>query len=68
MFKRVTYEEWAVLVVAVSFVLVSLVFLVGTIRAFCIPKTKREHLASLPLDETPASSAPESSTPITKHP
>jgi hypothetical protein len=67
MFKRITYEEWAVLVVAVSFVLVTAVFLIGTIRAFCISKPKREHLESLPLDEPPPNPIPEPSTPITKH-
>lgn len=67
MFKRVTYEEWAVLVVAVSFVLVTAVFLIGTIRAFCISKPNREHLASLPLDEPSSTPTPEPSTSITKH-
>jgi hypothetical protein len=63
MFKRIAYEDWALLVGVVSFVLVSFIFLVGTIRALRIPKAKREHLASLPLDDTPPTTTEPSATP-----
>ena len=58
MFKRVIYEEWAFIIVVISFALVACVFLIGTIRAFCLPKTKREHLANLPLEEDRPIQAP----------
>lgn len=50
MFKRIAYEEWAMVFVVISFILVTTAFVLGSIRVFLIPKTTRDHLASLPLD------------------
>jgi hypothetical protein len=62
MFKRITYEEWAMVFVVISFILVTGVFILSSIRVFLIPKATRERLASLPLE--PADS-PSTHNPIT---
>jgi hypothetical protein len=68
MFKRIAYEDWALLIAIISFASVSFIFLVGTIRALRIPKAKRDHLASLPLDLNPTSPLTQPATPSTKQP
>jgi hypothetical protein len=69
MFKRVIYEEWAIIIVISSFAVVACAFLISTIRAFCLPKTKREHLANLPLEEDGLPPAPtDNSTPLPPKP
>lgn len=68
MFKRVAFEDWALLVGIVSFVMVSFVFVVGTIRALRIPKATRDHLASLPLEDDSSSIPTQPATPTTKQP
>jgi preprotein translocase subunit YajC len=59
MFKRIFYEDWAMIVPVVSFVLVFGVFVVATIRALRMTRQKREHLASLPLDPEDESNTPQ---------
>ena len=54
MFQRIIYEEWVMVIVICSFAVVAAIFLIGTIRAFCLPKAKREHLAHLPLADEQA--------------
>jgi hypothetical protein len=51
MFKRILFEDWAISVPIISFVLIGGVFIVATIRALRLSKDKREHLASLPLED-----------------
>lgn len=56
MFQRVIHENWATIVPIISFVITAGVFTLITVRALRLPKSRREHLASLPLDhetETP---------------
>lgn len=67
MFKRVTYEEWAMLFVGLSFILMFAVFVVTSIRAFLIPKSARSRLASLPLEESAIAST-DNPTPIITQP
>jgi hypothetical protein len=52
MFKRILMEDWTVYVPIISFVLIGGVFLVATIRALRLSKDQREHLASLPLEDS----------------
>lgn len=69
MFKRVTYENWVLLILIISFVLVASIFIIGTIRAFSMPKDKRKHLAELPLDEESHPETPTTdSTTLPKQP
>jgi hypothetical protein len=50
MFHRVIHENWAAIVPIISFVVTAGVFLLVTIRAIRIPKSRREKLARIPLD------------------
>ena len=52
MFKRVLYEDWASIVPVISFCLIFAVFVVATIRALRMARGQREHLASLPLEDS----------------
>ena len=52
MFKRVIYEDWASIVPIISFVLTFGVFTFATIRALCLPKSRCEDLADIPLRDT----------------
>jgi hypothetical protein len=52
MFKRILMEDWAVYVPIISFVLIAGVFIAATIRALRLSKDQREHLASLPLEDS----------------
>lgn len=53
MFHRVTYEQWTTVVPVIAFILTFSTFLAITIKAFLMKKDKRDHLASLPLDDQP---------------
>ena len=57
-FKRIVFEEWALVIVIVSFALVGLIFLIGSVRALLLPKGEREHLANLPLEGDKTSEPP----------
>jgi hypothetical protein len=56
MFKRIFVEEWMLMVPIISFVIFAVVFAAVTWRALRISKSEREHLAALPLDDTPPNS------------
>lgn len=51
MFHRVLHEQWTSIIPVISFVLISGVFFVATIRALRMKKGERNHLSSLPLDD-----------------
>ena len=51
MFKRILFEDWAIYTPIISFILIGGVFIAATIRALRLSKDKREHLASLPLED-----------------
>jgi len=53
MFHRVIHENWATAVPIISFAITAGVFLFVSIRAIRLPKDRREHLSSIPLDENP---------------
>ncbi|MEO5917607.1 MAG: hypothetical protein ABIS50_25480 [Luteolibacter sp.] len=52
MFKRMFVEDWATWIPIVSFILIAGVFIAVTIRALRISTSEREHLESLPLDDS----------------
>jgi uncharacterized membrane protein (DUF373 family) len=52
MFHRVLHEQWTSIIPILSFVLIFGVFVVATIRALRMKQGDREHLASLPLEES----------------
>ena len=52
LFKRVTHEDWTTIVPMISFALMFGVFVVATIRALRMNDREREHLASLPLNDS----------------
>ena len=52
MFKRMFVEDWAVWAPIISFVLIAAVFVIMTVRALRISPKDREHLESLPLDDS----------------
>ncbi len=52
MFKRILHEDWASIIPMISFAVIFTIFLIATIRALRLPRDEREHLATLPLDET----------------
>ena len=51
MFKRIFHEDWAGVVPIIAFVLTFTFFVVMIVRAVGMKKAKRDHLASLPLDD-----------------
>jgi preprotein translocase subunit YajC len=51
MFKRIFHEEWTTVVPIIAFVLTFTFFVVMMVRAARMKKAKREHMASLPLDD-----------------
>jgi cbb3-type cytochrome oxidase subunit 3 len=59
MFKRVFVEDWAQLVPFVSFFIFFTVYVFVTIRALRLGKAERARLASLPLEDNPDHSTPE---------
>jgi len=64
-FKRIIFEEWVLLVVIASFVVVGSVFLLATLWVMLLPKDQREHIANLPLEDD-AAPIPHSPTPTPK--
>ena len=52
MFHRVSHEQWTSIIPVLSFVLISGVFVVATLRALRMKRGEREHLASLPIEES----------------
>ena len=53
MFQRMHAEEWALCLPYISFLFFATVFAIISWRALRLSETKRNHLASLPLDSTP---------------
>lgn len=51
MFKRVIYEDWAAIVPIISFIATAGVFLLASVRAIMLPKSRCDQLASIPLGE-----------------
>ena len=51
MFKRIFHEDWTAVVPIIAFVLTFTFFMVMMVRAARMKKAKREHMASLPLDD-----------------
>jgi hypothetical protein len=54
MFHRVLHEQWTTIIPVTSFFLISGVFMVATLRALRMKQGEREHLSSLPLDDSKA--------------
>jgi heme/copper-type cytochrome/quinol oxidase subunit 2 len=54
MFKRVFTEEWAYYMPFIAFFIFFVVFLLITVCALRLSKSKRERLAALPLDDSSA--------------
>ena len=53
MFQRIIHEQWTIIVPIISFAVTAGVFLFASIRALRLPKSKRESLARIPLEENP---------------
>ncbi|GHC41676.1 hypothetical protein [Roseibacillus persicicus] len=51
MFHRIIHENWVAIVPIAAFALTFTVFIGVLVRAVVMKKDKREHLASLPLDD-----------------
>lgn len=49
MFKRLIMEDWSVVMPIMAFFFTAAVFLYISIRAFRLPKNRREELANIPL-------------------
>lgn len=54
MFHRVLHEQWTSIIPVISFVLIAGVFIVATIRALRMKQGERDHLSSLPLEDSNA--------------
>lgn len=52
MFKRIIYDHWTAIVPFVGFFLTFAVFIIATTRTVLMKKDQRDHLASLPLDDS----------------
>jgi hypothetical protein len=55
MLQRVIMQDWAAIVPIISFAVTAGIFTLVTVRALRLPKARREHLASIPLDDPPES-------------
>ena len=51
MFRRVTFEEWQILITTGAFFLIFLVFVYFSYRAIRLARDEGERLASMPLSE-----------------
>lgn len=51
MLQRVIHENWASIVPIISFTVTAGIFLLVTIRALTLPKSRREALANIPFEE-----------------
>lgn len=51
MLQRIIHENWANIVPIISFSVTAGIFLLVTIRALTLPKTRREALANIPFEE-----------------
>jgi hypothetical protein len=53
MLQRIIYDNWASIVPIISFTVTAGIFLLVSIRALTLPKTRREELARIPFEEKP---------------
>ena len=60
MFKRLTYDNWQMMIPIIAFLITFIGFIIFTIRALCMRKEQANQLSHLPLDEA-QTSAPEKS-------
>ena len=51
MLQRIIYENWASIVPIISFTVTAGIFLLVSIRALTLTKTRREELARIPFDQ-----------------
>ena len=51
MFHRIQLETWVFTLPRIALWIFLIVFLIGVLRAFLMPKQKLQHLESLPLDQ-----------------
>lgn len=51
MFQRVIHENWASIVPIISFAVTAGIFLLVSIRALTLSKSRREELANIPFEE-----------------
>ena len=51
MYKRILHEDWATVVPVIAFVITFTFFVTMMVRAARMKKAKRDHMASLPLDD-----------------
>lgn len=51
MFKRILHEDWTTIVPIIAFGITFTFFVVMVIRAARMKKSKRDHLAALPLED-----------------
>jgi hypothetical protein len=51
MLQRIIHENWASIVPIISFSVTAGIFLLVTIRALTLPKSRREALARIPFEE-----------------
>lgn len=51
MFHRVIHHDWAAIIPIISFVITAGFFVAVSIRAICLKKPEREHLANIPLED-----------------
>jgi len=51
MFKRIFHDDWTTIVPIIAFLITFTFFVVMIVRAVRMRKAKRDHMASLPLDD-----------------
>ncbi len=51
MFKRIIFEDWAVVMPVVAFFFTAAVFLYTSVRAMKLSKARRDELSKLPLGD-----------------
>ncbi len=51
MLQRIIHENWASIVPIISFSVTAGIFLLVTIRALTLPKSRREALSRIPFDQ-----------------
>lgn len=54
MLRRILVEDWMNVIPIISFAIFATVFIIVTVRAIRLGKSKRDHMASLPLDDHPS--------------
>ena len=57
MFKRLSYDEWQMMIPIIAFLITFIGFLVFTIRAICMRREEANQLSRLPLDDAQPSAS-----------